>query len=324
MSLKKIILRWLPFASIILLVCGCYSDDVIFTATQKEGDIQLFFDQVQTQDESVTFNVNDGITIITDLETIITIPGLAFQDASGNPLSNQDIIFTYVEIKDKGSIVLYNKPTVTESGIIETGGVYEFSATNAAGEELQLVNGVEIRVQTPDANPVDDMEQFLWSTDPLSWFELDGNPNTWDNVQVNEWIWQDSSDVIEGLGYDFLADRLDWINCDRFISLGDDQITSTCIELPELYTNENTIVFAIFSDINSVVGLYGNADLEMFCDSYEAMPIGYDVDFVSISAFSDGTYHYASKNTTIEVNHQDSLDPEEKTLEEILDLLGQY
>lgn len=327
MNVKKIIFKWIPFVAIFLMVSGCYTDDNYFMVTQKAGDIDLFFDKVQTKEQTVTVNANDGIRIITELETIIDIPGAAFEDASGNIVSNTDILFTYVELKDKGSIVLYNKPTVTSDQIIETGGVFYFSVTDLSGEnELRLANGKSINVRTEADNPVDDMELFWGVVDSENffWLEADNNPNTWNNVMASEWELLDSNIVTEGLGYEFLSDRLAWINCDRFLDIPADQLTSVCVALPDNYTNQNTIMFAIFKDINSVVGLFGDADKKMFCESYEAMPIGYDVDFISITAFLDGTYHYASRSTTITANHEDSMVPEEKTLQEILDLLGQY
>jgi len=306
---------------------GCYSDNNFFLVTQKAGDIELFFDKVQTKEQTISVNADDGLTIITDRQTIIDIPGGAFEDQSGNTISNAEVLFSYLELKDKGSIVLYNKPTVTGSEIIETGGVFYFSATDASGQnELSLVNGKSINVRTKADNPVDDMELF-WGNEEGSrfyWDEADNDPNSWSNVMVSEWVLMDSNMVIEGLGYEFLSDRLEWINCDRFLDIPADQLTSVCVALPENYTNQNTIVFAIFKDINSVVGLFGDADIKMFCDTYEAMPIGYDLDFISITAFVDGTYHYASTSATITANHENSLVPEEKTLQEILDLLGQY
>jgi hypothetical protein len=83
-------------------------------------------------------------------------------------------------------------------------------------------------------------------------------------------------------------------------------------------------VFTIFNDINSVTTLVGEADTMMFCDPYAAIPIGYDVTFICISAMGPDLYHFGMKNAVISDNHVDQIVPEERTLEEILDILGMF
>jgi len=73
-----------------------------------------------------------------------------------------------------------------------------------------------------------------------------------------------------------------------------------------------------------VVALQGNPDLKQFCEPYSQMPIGYDVPFISISALGNDVYYFGMKNAVIEEDHYELIIPEQKTLQEILDILGMF
>lgn len=325
MKLEKEILRlWLPFAAICIFLSGCYQDAEYFIKEGSSGAIEQFFDAVQTLESTTTINSNAETNIITEDNSIITIPANAFQDANGNVVNNENVQFEYLVIKDKGVLVMYNKPTISDGLLLESGGVFYFEASNpTTNEDYQLRDGYSILVRSIDPNPQSGMELFTGEERGIeyNWNTVDAE---WGDVMISEWVFQDSNQVIDGFGYEFLVDSLTWINCDVFYDLPDDQKTSACVTLPEIYTNQNTIVFGIFTDINSVVGLYGDPQTKKFCDNYEAMPIGYDITFVSISVMGNDIYHFGMKSAVISDNHEEFIAPEVKTLEEILDLLGMF
>jgi len=227
-------------------------------------------------------------------------------------------------LKDKGLLVLNNKPTISNGQLLESGGVFKFDALRVSdGEQLFLRDGYGISVKTTSETQLPNMQLFTGGEDDFG-FNWDVVNAGWGDVQINEWAFQDSSEVIEGVGYEFLVESLDWINCDVFYDIPDDEKTGACVVLPEIYTNLNTAVFVIFTDINSVTGLYGTPETMKFCDPYNSIPIGYDVTFITISAMGNDEYHFGMKNALITDNHEETIVPEVKTLEEILDILGMF
>lgn len=325
MKLEKEILRlWLPFAAICIFLSGCYRDAEYFIKEGSSGDIEQFFDAVQTLETITAINPNTETNIITADNTILTIPASAFQDINGNVVNSETIDFEYLVIKDKGLLVMYNKPTISDGILLESGGVFYFEARNPeSNETFYLREGYSILVRSIDPNPQNGMELFTGEEmgAEYNWNTIENDE--WGDVMISEWGFQDST-IIEGFGYEFLVDSLTWINCDVFYDLPDDQKTSACVTLPEIYTNQNTVVFGIFTDINSVIGLYGNPDTEKFCDNYDAVPIGFNITFVSISVMGNDIYHFGMKSAVISENHEEFIVPEIKTLEEILDILGMF
>lgn len=331
MKLRKGILRlWLPFATICIFLSGCYKDEVYFVKEGSTGAIEQFFDAVQTLETTRT--LDNGVTnIITSDESIITIPADAFEDSNGNVVANENVTLEYLIIKDKGVLVMYNKPTISDGLLLESGGVFYFDAYNKddTNDAYFLRDGYAIQVRSTDNNPQTGMLLFTGEENGL---EYNWNPipsfnatdPEWVTADATEWVFQDSSEVLDGLGYEFFIDDLDWINCDIFYDLPDDEKTTACVSLPKIYTNENTVVFSIFTDIQSVLGLYGSAETEKFCENYGAMPIGFNVTFVSISAMGNDIYHFGMKSAVITENHEEFITPEVKTLDEILDILGMF
>ncbi len=316
--------QWLPFAIICIFLAGCYQDKDFFILEGTTGNIDQFFSTVQTLEREFTFNVDNGTMIVTADNSILSIPADAFQDANGNVVSNTMVTLEYLLIKDKGLLVMYDKPTISDGRLLESGGVFYFEAYDAStGEQFELREGSSIEVMSVEENPIQGMQLFTGeNADPtFNWEEVN---DTWGAVQINEWSVLVDSMEVEGVGYEFVVDSMTWINCDVFNNIPDDEKTEVCVSLPEIYTNRNTAVFTIFNDINSVTTLVGEADTMMFCDPYAAIPIGYDVTFICISAMGPDLYHFGMKNAVISDNHVDQIVPEERTLEEILDILGMF
>ena len=312
----------LPIAILLLVFSACVDEYNRFTPYENNRQIDNFFRTVQTLENTVTIDNQKENIIYTDNLVVIRIPENAFADADGNIVEGQ-VEFTYLDIVDQGIIMLYHVPTISSGDLIESAGVFKLNAQKN-GQTLQLDK--RINIQLPNENPVNDMQLFYGDRVGLDEFNWDVLPETeigWEQIILSEWNLPDSLGSF-GFGYEFLVDELTWINCDRFIDLSEDEKTSVCVSLPEEYTNTNTIAFVVFNDINSVLGLYGDPQKMLFCEPNNACPIGYGVTFVAISERSDGTYRFGIKETVLENNHEESIEPEEKTLQEILDILGMF
>jgi len=320
-TLKTIML---PIAILFLVLSSCIDEYNRFSAYEDNSLLDNFFRTVQSYEEKVIIDNQSISTIYTEHNAVITIPANAFADLNGNVVSGE-VEFTYLDIIDQSLIMLYHVPTISSGEMIESAGVFRLSAQQS-GVELQLVE--KIKIQLPSENPVDDMRLFYGEeseNDQFDWQVVSstGSELGWEQVTINEWNIPDSLNGF-GFGYEFLVDSLTWINCDRFSNIPEDEQTSVCVSLPDEFTNKNTAVYIVFNDIKSVIGLYGDPQKMLFCDSYESCPVGYGVTFVVISSREDGTYRLGIKETVLEKDHEESIELEEKTIQEILDILGMF
>lgn len=318
MNFKKGIIKLcLPFAAVLIFLSGCYKDDVEFVTTGADGEFESFYLDIREPADFVLFNVNDGISLETEDLSRIEVPTQAFVDQNLQVIEDQEVRLEYRFIKEKGELIKYNKPTVSNGELLESGGVFLLEAFNPASmEKYDLNPSKSIRILSSDPNPNEEMALFYGDDSSSSYnWEIYS-----ENVQPS--VWGDQSDSTEVLGYEFEMDSLTWVNCDVFSNIPENEQTGLCVELPEIYTNINTMLFVVFKERNSVVSLIGNPDIEQFCDPYELMPIGDEIDIISITSFDNGVYYFGMKNVVLSASTQESIEPERKSIEEINEILS--
>jgi hypothetical protein len=326
-ELRKSLKKGLPIAIFLIFLIGCGENFDRFTAYPPGGDISQFSETVQTLSEDYTISAENGGFFVTNHRTIVHIPENVFVYADGSPVSGQ-VDIEFLEIYNKGLLVMYNVPTISNGQLLISDGVFNITARQG-GEELLLAAGKKLRFQVPDETPNPEMIIFYGDNDgpnqDFNWTPAtqDGTA-TWVRASISEWAFQDSTNQWFDFGYEFFIDQLTWINVDIFKDIPEGERTDVCVELPEIYTNTNTQVFMIFRDINGVLAMLGNAETMLFCEPYSLTPIGYDVTFVVISHQGDEIFHFGMADATIEANHHEFIVPAEKSLQEILDILAMF
>lgn len=269
------------------------------------GDIGRFYDKAQEELASEKFiTSNDDNTIIrTQKGTHFHCTAGIFVTQDDEPVTG-DVELEILEIYSKSDMVKYNiLPISSDKQVLDSGGEIRIIARKN-GEELKLAPNEKLLIQTttPDANSLMELFYGVEVDEPLapggklfSWDEADGNPDIWNNV--NAWEWQDSLTQNWSFGYVFETTQLGWINIDRFLKEPDIELTQVCLELPAEYDPTNTVALIVFEDINSVMPMWGDPDLEMFCQVN--IPVNYDVKMVVISEQGDDTYYYSEEAVTV-------------------------
>ncbi len=202
-------------------------------------------------------------------------------------------------LRTKGELLAYNLPTVTDDGLLQSGGVVRVRITQN-GFPVFVQQGQYIKVTYKMPSTVPDMK--YWNGD------IDMN-----NSRLNfDWnLVEDQSrdnprlKAIDSATYQLLIDRFSWVNCDRLYGDDKTQLTkSQAVALPDSFSNQNTSVFVVFKDILSLVRLQGDPKKKVFDipQNYKGLPTGKAVTVVSISLFSsknapDRLYYSATPAT---------------------------
>jgi hypothetical protein len=255
-----------------------------------------------------------------DKDLVLQVPP-NFVNLAQYPCANGSFDIDVTVCDSKGEIMIAGIPTITADDLIAS-RVEINTQIRKGNQHISLAHGKQFRILVNDPDPLDRMELFYG--DGNRWIEADNNPDTWSSVANSEWwIQQDSSEIISGFGYECFSDSTDWINIDMFFAIPEEQRTPVCVDLPDDYTNTNTLVFLVFRDYNSVVGMVGDPELKKFCEPYGQVPLGFRATVLAISERGENIYYFAKQEITVTENLEVSLQPLKTPYDEIFNYLKQ-
>jgi outer membrane protein assembly factor BamB len=315
--------KWLIYTGLLLLSVGCAKNIDVFIPYDTNpvlGDLNTFYNIVRTDSYTTHWNTNESGLLITPKGTRFQLRANSFQLADGTAVRDT-IEIEIREIFSKGDMVKNQTPTISNGRLLNSAGEFHIRATQG-GQELMLVPDFSIIIQIPNANPIEEMELFYGEEVEglgVNWIEADENPDEWSNVRISEW---EVANGELGFGYEFNITQLNWINCDAYVNVTT-SLTETCIELPEIYTNTNTVVYIVFSDINGIMPMIGNPASQRFCQGN--LPEGGEVTYIVISHQGSDIegqpiFHFAESTTTVNNNIIEMI-PVEASISEIVSIL---
>lgn len=310
---------------------GCYKDNIEFEpyenpVIEEKGDIAAFFSKIPNLAQSVTIAADEKSFVISSNKTVFELNPKSFLNEDGSEVDG-NIDFKYYEMLDPALFLFKGLPTISNGQLLKTEGVFKFEAFQN-GKALKLAPGKGIKVRLPVDAPspkaflflgTGEGEKFNWELTKLSPV---GNTN--EAIRIAEWGIQVDSviqDFVSGYGYEFDCPLFHWINVDIFVEVAAEDKTTVCVELPEIYSDKNTIVFMLFKDYDSILALRPNPDKKQFCEPYGATPIGFKVKFIVISNQGEGKFHFALQDAVIAKEHVEFIIPAEKSLEEIIKII---
>jgi hypothetical protein len=186
-------------------------------------------------------------------------------------------------IKNKGDMVLMNKPTSSNGQLLVSGGEI-FISLNQNGQPLQLASNAKVGIRYADAAPNPQMQLFY------------GDET---NPQQFNWIPSRDSIFASNQFYEMVSTKLRWINCDYFYDTTGTIRSTVSAQLPFNYTNANTETFLVFKNIRSVLGMYGDVAEKRFISS--KVPAGLPATVIAISK-QGNDYFLGKEQITTGVN----------------------
>jgi len=280
--------------SLIVLFNSCKDDfDPTSDLNGSKADI---ISMLQSEDIVQRASIDsDNFTFVSNVGTIVNAEPNSFEFIADGTLATGMIDFEITELYTKSEILRYGLPTESQGSILESDGEFLFSASQN-GEPLRLANNKSINVSVPNSEPNPDMELFR------------GAEGTWwpsDNPFII--LGPDTSEEFEGYGFEF--DRLTWVNIDYFTKF-DLELTDISICVPDGYQEDNILSWIVFRDIDVVLNSTG-----------QNLPIGEVVSIVVIAAEDEDTFRLDIQEVTIEEGLKVNLDPQEESIDDIIDRL---
>ena len=248
-----------------------------FTATAGEGNIVL------TSAKGVKININGNCL------------------TKGGAAVTGTINIEYVELFDKGDMLVTNKPTMGlmpdgKKNLLISGGEFFIKATQN-GQELATNCGLYLIVPTGLTGGYDN-EMTLWF----------GNIDEDENL-----VWTEARDGADGAGgkggvqgeansYYVTFGSFGWTNVDKFYNDPRPR-TTILVDAPEGYNNTNSAVYLSYDGegTNALAQLDTYTAEGLFSEHYGQIPIGLACHII-FATEEDGKWRYAIKGVTTTAN----------------------
>ncbi len=278
----------------------------ISTAVLPSLNIEKLMSDLATTPVVREINAERGGIITTPDGTIVEFPANSCVTKNNRPCTG-DLTVEILVLRKKGEFLLNNVPTTSLGRQLISGGAVRIKVSQN-GEEVKLArpfNGpykVKFQSTSPTADPA--MRLFEGTSEgrfKFDWTPISSVAGTSDVPFLR--TWRDSVQGRSTAGFELFLDRFAWINCDKFSGDSTNLTNKFCVALPDTFTNQNTSVFVVFKEINSVVSLVGDGKTKQFCvpNGYRGLPTGKIVNIISISAVKDRIY-IGKKEVTIAAN----------------------
>jgi len=291
-NLKKLLL----IASIfIITLTSCKSNDepTIPERPSMEEFKALSEDALNSRTQEFQIEADGNWVSFTSAQGTIVAINTSCLIQNQNPVTGT-IDVEFIEIFDKGSMLVTNKPTmgVMQNGdkaIMDSGGEIFINLTQN-GQIIDTNCNYQIMV---DANLTggEDTDMTLWEGD----FNQNGNL-----------FWNESTGQImmePGTGqYGVFASQFGWNNIDKFVNDPSPK-TTISVKIPEGYTILNSGVNISFDGEDTGLAQLDTFDVAtgIFTEHYGQIPIGLQCHIIFLTE-ENGNYKYAIKPVTIAEN----------------------
>ena len=233
------------------------------------------------------------ITLTSAKGVVITLNGNALTK-NGNPVTGP-IDITYIELFDKGNMLITNKPTMGimadgNRSLLKSGGEF-FIKASQGGVDLVSTGAIQLQVPANLTGGIDNA-MTLWKG------EIDTNDNL---------AWREVKDAAGGKGgvgtqgntYYVTFGNFGWTNVDKFYS--DPRPKTTILaDAPDGYDNTNSAIYLSYDGegTNALAKLDTYTAAGLFSEHYGQIPIGLACHVIFVTE-DNGNWRYAIKAVTV-------------------------
>lgn len=308
--------------AILFSITSCWKDEVTFNAFPVSGEIESFFNKVQNIHQTEIFDADQGIEIITEHGSIISIPELAFVDKNNN-IVDEDIELVFLEFDNQAAMLKYNSPSRLGllPDILIDSERQLFIEAKMNGEALELRDNKSINLKIRVDGAKTPLRYYTGDNAEQEVFWL----NTGQDLPVSTWEVYDSIEMsmVTVYGYEFNAQHLEWFQIGSDIDLTEfEEKTRVKVLVPEeLFSSQNTFAYLIFESYNSILPLKSKNYPNEFISEFE-IPVGEAIRIIVLGAHGESDFSIDIKETYTTENQLEFMVPERHTLSYILDELS--
>ncbi|WP_395049799.1 hypothetical protein [Flavobacterium sp.] len=249
--------------------------------------------------QKFTATAGAGVITLTSAKgVVITLNGNALTK-NGNPVTGA-IDITFVELFDKGNMLISNKPTMGvmpdgKKSLLKSGGEFFIKASQGG---VDLVSTGVIQLQVPvNLTGTMDTGMLFWAGDTtddenLTWVNPRNAAGTGGQKDGNVGFGQNSYNVTFG--------NFGWTNVDKFYS--DPRPRTTVLAaVPTGYDNTNSAIYLSYDGEgqNALAKLDTyNPTTKQFSEHYGQIPIGLQMHVI-FATEDNGNWRYAIKAVTV-------------------------
>jgi hypothetical protein len=249
--------------------------------------------------QNFTATAGAGVITLTSAKgVVITLNGNALTK-NGNPVTGA-IDITFVELFDKGNMLISNKPTMGvmpdgKKSLLKSGGEFFIKAAQG-GVDLVSTGGIQLQVPVNLTGTMD-TGMIFWAgdtkdADNLAWVNPRNAAGTGGQKDGNVGFGQNSYNVTFG--------NFGWTNVDKFYS--DPRPRTTILAaVPTGYDNTNSAVYLSYDGEgqNALAKLDTyNPITKQFSEHYGQIPIGLACHVI-FATEDNGNWRYAIKAVTV-------------------------
>ncbi|MFA9192081.1 hypothetical protein AAGV28_11945 [Flavobacterium sp. FZUC8N2.13] len=285
-------------AAISLVSCNDNDDNQQMPATAAEfANIREAALNKITQE--FTIAAEDGATTLTSENGVkITINGNCLTK-DGNPVTG-DVKIEYVEIFEKGNMLVTNKPTMGimpdgKRNLLISGGEFFIKATQN-GKELATTCNISLIVPASLTDGIDNA-MTLWK----GIIDDEGNL-AWADARNAEGNNGKGGVQAEGNNYYVSFGNFGWTNVDKFYSDPRPK-TTILVDAPEGYDNTNSAIYLSYDGegTNALAKLDTYTAEGLFSEHYGQIPVGLACHII-FATEDNGNWRYAIKGVTVQAN----------------------
>ncbi len=279
-----------------LLMVSCKKDNPQDPTTDKYGLNTFFSTNCENNTQHFSVDANAGGVIVGIKGTRVYINPNSLLNVN-NQLVSGNVDIALIEIYDRATMVLLNKPTMGKlaNGDLSTllsGGEYYLKITQN-GQELHTTSGVWVSV------PTDNMGGAQAGMSVFDGFIAEDGDLEWELVEDTVAVAQDT---MGGSSYEILDGQWGWTNVDRFYS---DPRPKTVLKakLPAGFDQTNSEVYITYDGETTALASLDTYTADgFFSEHYGLIPIGLEVHFIAVTLI-DGELNYAIQAATITDGH---------------------
>ncbi len=311
------------FFTILLMAqifASCNKDEIIFIPNQTfEVNRDALIASITETPPVYSIVMNeDNQVFITPDSIIVDIPGQSLTDSEGHFVTGE-IKMEFKEFSGKKSNFL-NGPSDIENNSILNVSKLLYISFSKNDKSLQIVKNIDIYLPSPNQKQNFNIFKGVLSDNDITWLNTNSNSPP---VQVDEWLFNYQGKDISIHGFKIqVSGNNNWY-CVANRPENANIITKICLQTSSAYTLENTLVYWISDDNNSVLRLNSESTKSVFCTKNITIEQEKKGKIIMISDLGNERYFFGMTNAIINENPTEiSLNPLPKSIKEIKEALN--